>query len=330
MPPAVSATATVKLGGLAGCTYHPSPLERLWTASPAAGRICEIATSDDHVAASREWLAYAESARGATSPVRAPASMSRWQCADGRVEYIEPLVGVARHPFARVGCNLTRHGGLAGSVNETDIYDISYLVLASRCLDSGDTLERERSHRRLFYDLGCTTYGNGTVDLGHGGARSPSLPLFDELYAGQCLALDQLYGWEMTSHNPREWWRDVPASARPRVSFYNVPIEEDFHSAASFSSFLRASAQPDDFVSVKVDIDYVQAELPIVMGIARRPELTALVDELFFEYHFNFDELDFGWRSQTGARNHVNDTVDDALSLMSELRRAGVRSHFWI
>ena len=126
--------------------------------------------------------------------------------------------------------------------------------------------------------------------------------------------------------------RYVPgtASARPRVSFYNVPIEEDFHSAASFSSFLRASAQPDDFVSVKVDIDYVQAELPIVMGIARRPELTALVDELFFEYHFNFDELDFGWRSQTGARNHVNDTVDDALSLMSELRRAGVRSHFWI
>ena len=54
-PPAV-----IETGSFAGCPYYPSPLERLWTDEPAVGRICEIAASDEHIKASREWLEYVE------------------------------------------------------------------------------------------------------------------------------------------------------------------------------------------------------------------------------------------------------------------------------
>lgn len=75
---------------------------------------------------------------------------------------------------------------------------------------------------------------------------------------------------------------------------------------------------------VKVDIDG-GPELPVVHAIANDPTLMKLVDELYFEYHFYFDGIDFGW----GAMDPQN-TADDALALMQKLRKGGVRAHFWI
>ena len=64
-----------------------------------------------------------------------------------------------------------------------------------------------------------------------------------------------------------------------------------------------------------------------VRAIADEPELARLVDELYFEYHFYFDGLDFGW-GQLGMDE--SNTADDALELMQRLRRQGIRAHFWI
>ena len=77
-------------------------------------------------------------------------------------------------------------------------------------------------------------------------------------------------------------------------------------------------------VAVKVDIDTPFAELAIVEAIADRPDIAARVDELFFEYHFNYDGLDFGWGANTQG------DVDTAVGLMRRLRQLGVRAHFWI
>ena len=77
-------------------------------------------------------------------------------------------------------------------------------------------------------------------------------------------------------------------------------------------------------MSLQVDIDG-GPELPIVQAIEREPELYKLVDELYFEYHFYFDGIDFGWSTSV-----KQDTVDTALKLMQRLRHRGVRSHFWI
>ena len=80
---------------------------------------------------------------------------------------------------------------------------------------------------------------------------------------------------------------------------------------------------------LKVDIEGQKGgpELEIVRVIANEPNLTNLVDEIYFEYHFYFDGLDFGWHQVDKAKMG---TVDDALALMYKLRSQGVRSHFWV
>lgn len=65
------------------------------------------------------------------------------------------------------------------------------------------------------------------------------------------------------------------------------------------------------------------------MHLARPP---AAPQQLYFEYHFYFDGLNFGWLTHKQGRNYQkwNHTVDDALSLMRRLRQRGIRAHFWV
>ena len=62
---------------------------------------------------------------------------------------------------------------------------------------------------------------------------------------------------------------------------------------------------------VKIDIDTPAVELAIVEAIAERPEIAALIDELYFEYHFYFDGMGFGW----GPAAAVSGDVDTAMDL---------------
>jgi hypothetical protein len=171
-----------------------------------------------------------------------------------------------------------------------------------------------------------------------GMAHGPSLPLFIELYRRNCISFDRLFAWEAVKYPSALWWRGVPADIKAKLEFYNVPIDET--STDENRSFLRklvATAREDDFVALKVDVDG-GPELAIVEAIAERPELTKLVDEIFFEYHFWFDGLvGPGWmirRPGDKRRNRfaieTNATVDDALALMRTLRDRGIRSHFWV
>ena len=78
--------------------------------------------------------------------------LSHFQCADGSTEYIEPLTGVARHPFARVGCKRASTDWTSGLPSEyplgVDIINSSYLVLPNAC-------NSKRARRALFFDMGC-------------------------------------------------------------------------------------------------------------------------------------------------------------------------------
>ena len=92
---------------------------------------------------------------------------------------------------------------------------------------------------------------------------------------------------------------------------------------------LNLTAKPEDFVALKVDIEGQVGgpELAIVNAIAHNAQLARLVDEIFFEYHFWFDSINFGWGKIDRAKMG---TVDDAMLLMHKLRQRGIRSHFWI
>ena len=86
-----------------------------------------------------------------------------------------------------------------------------------------------------------------------------------------------------------------------------------------------SSGEAEDFVAMKVDIDG-GPELELVTRVAdNEGGIAELIDELYFEYHFRFDGLNFGWLTHKGGRNYQkwNHTVDDALALMRRLRRRG-------
>ena len=180
----------------------------------------------------------------------------------------------------------------------------------------------------------------------NGGGLAPSLPLFYRIYADRCLEPDEVYAWEPnTRTSGHEWWGDLPGAIRAKVRFFNDFVVEGeieqaegpkgTHPAASFLEILEtvAKASPEDFVVVKVDIDTSAIELALVEAIAERPEVAALVDELYFEYHFYYDGMNFGWNEPgPGAVNYEvpGSDVDTAVGLMYRLRTLGVRAHFWI
>ncbi|KAJ1623554.1 hypothetical protein T492DRAFT_1148427 [Pavlovales sp. CCMP2436] len=170
---------------------------------------------------------------------------------------------------------------------------------------------------------------DGKGKLG-GSALGPSMPLFAKLYKERCIDFDGIWGWEARPFQAEKWWDKVPTEVRHKLHFYNVPIS-GAGGAADVLLTIGQVARPEDFVVLKLDIDTFEVERQVVEELrtnARGTNASLLVDEFFFEYHFatpNEPTLHTYWPKRTRGG-----TVDDALSLMHELRAKGIRAHFWI
>ena len=125
--------------------------------------------------------------------------------------------------------------------------------------------------------------------------------------------------WEARELPGNAWWAGVPVDVMARLHFYNTPVVP-----TQFAQHLKLSARADDFVAIKLDIDNTPMEMEIIDVIRN---MSDLVDEFYFEYHYYYDGLNFGWGTLDEVRDEHN--ADSALRLMSELRRAGIRAHFW-
>jgi hypothetical protein len=138
----------------AGVRYLPSSLENVWYGERMRGQICETAASSAQLVGAKLWVAYSGRAQQAMGERVTPTAdearvLSRFVTADvgqraasaARDEYIEPLTGIARHPFAPVGCKPSLSSLLAhadsSQVNAArafdGLYDTSYLIPANRC-----------------------------------------------------------------------------------------------------------------------------------------------------------------------------------------------------
>ena len=272
--------------------YTASPLETAWTAADRTGQICAIAALQSQVDGWKKLL----------TRVDDESLLSRMP--DGSL--IEPLTGIARHPFARVGCRLP--------TTETSIFNTSYIRLPSACRMPSDA----RPHVKLF-DMGCSVYGS-RARVRHASGVGPSLPLFEQWYESSCYTLVQMWGWEAKPMDLTRWWRYVPNATRKKLTFYNHPV-----SPSEFESTLVASTRPQDYVVVKLDIDTPHVETAILDIVEKHAHL---VDELFHEYHFWFDGLNFGWGKNAHLRATHN--VATAVRRMQRMRRNGIRAHFWV
>lgn len=90
----------------------------------------------------------------------------------------------------------------------------------------------------------------------------------------------------MTLLEPTDYWRRVPPKWKPFWHFYNVPISAGVRDSDSPLRFIQQIATPQDFVAFKLDIDHPDMEMPIAMSLLNDPAVYSLVDEFFFELHF--------------------------------------------
>ena len=316
--------------------YTPSEAEQVWLTGQAKGHICDISNQPLVKAAADAWVAYAASpgvwAPGGKPPARPSpeqvTALSHFELAakhaTRRQWAIEPLHGIARHPNARVGC-----GG------DASLLDLTYLVLHNDC---GNRVHGAAKPTVRLFDMGASKgffniSGGIPAAVRQGSSHAPSMPLLYRLYQDRCLEPDAIYSWEVRKGvTSDQWWGSAPASLRSKTHFFEVPVVEGALDEAlagkpnpsSFLQMLAVTSKPEDFVVVKLDIDTPAIEQTIVAVLTQRPELAALIDELFFEYHFYYDGLDFGWG------DNVQGDVDTAIGTMFRLRSLGIRAHFWI
>ncbi|CAE7942650.1 unnamed protein product, partial [Symbiodinium sp. KB8] len=320
----------VALGAREPFQYVPSAMEKEWFSQPRAGQICQLAQQQKEQAAL--WLNYSKDVFK-PSPGEIPRNpsqeeaqvLSHFRYQDGRPHWIEPLSGVARNPQA-----LCSGGG-----PEAD-RDIQYLVLENYCAQPG------AKPRAKLFDMASTPKWKATIlqdDFQKADYRSQfgavnSVVLLFNMFRDRCLEFDDLYVWEGGQINQKDWWEPLPDYLRARTRFYNVAVNEThcaltatgiFAEKGSFLHMLPYAAKPDDYVVVKLDVRS-GPELSIMEALARHPELSSLVDEVFLEYRFDFDGKKMDW----GPLVDQDRNVDTALDLMKRLRLAGIRSHFWM
>ena len=118
----------------------------------------------------------------------------------------------------------------------------------------------------------------------------------------------------------KTWFNGVDNNTRNILTFYNRPIDPSELEAL----FQNMTIGKGTYNVIKLDIDNTDLELKVLDVIERNAHA---VSELFFEYHFYFDGLDFGWGKLENVKRIHN--VTTALRTFTRLREKGIRAHFW-
>ena len=232
--------------------YESSHMELQWLIGTRKGGLCAHANDPAVTAAAQTWIDYS-SQPGVWRPGRRPpVEPSAAQAEvlshfvvtiDGRRhrQPIEPLHGVARHPFGVNACAKDASG------HSTNLFDMTYLVAHNDC---GRQSKTRAKPRVVLFDMGVSQGFKGipggipaTVHAGAG--IGPSMPLFYRLYQDRCLEPDAVFAWEIDKHiSNSDWWGDAGPDIRRKVRFFEVPVTRDRGGAAR----CRGRGTPPGFV----------------------------------------------------------------------------------
>lgn len=155
--------------GLPEAEWHKlSPFEwRPW---------CDLAIDQKSRADIQEWLSFTKHAKGPTQQTPHATGQSWFSRMNPSItapnqctEYIEPLVGTARHPFSLdFACRCKSQGKCGGEwPRVNNVFNTSYLMLANHCgprdekgcwpIGGGHYSAKPdgTARRSLYYDMGC-------------------------------------------------------------------------------------------------------------------------------------------------------------------------------
>ena len=340
-------SAAAGLRNTSSVRYLPSPLEVEWSASARerAGRLC--ATIEEEAPLWQYWFD-AAAAGAPPEPSDAGSDARVWSTltgVDGLTARLEPLAGFLRDPrtSCRAVCSLQPAISYASEDAKGYIFlDTSFYAEVARGLRAAQARHQhqmgrgdggtvhQRAPRSLLFDVGSTRWfaaGEG-AETGHRGIH-----WFVDTYARLGLPFDDIYAWEARPTPAAEYFEGMPLDVVARTHFLNLPVRAASGARAGdgtqpddLIAFIKAAAQPGDFVVVKLDIDSEELEERIVLDILADDAVSALIDDFFFEHHVENAVMEtLGWGP---AGSHIRD-VADSIHLFQALRRRGIRAHSW-
>ena len=141
--------------------------------------------------------------------------------------------------------------------------------------------------------------------------------------------MDSIFNWEVTLLEPNNYWKDVPSEMIHLYHFYNIPIQSNVSDKSNPLTMIKALANLDDFVAFKLDVDTPAVEIPIALQILSDPEASSLIDEFFFELHFQSVLLEECWLEIPDYQSGLRLDLVTALDTFLKFRTLGIRAHFW-
>jgi len=220
--------------------------------------------------------------------------------------YIEPLVGILRHP---------RYCAMKG-LRRVHPMRRNWLVVDQWEMHKN----RNRDSRFFYFDLGASAWNSNDSHF------ESSQVWFDSIYENKCGPFQGYWMWEVTQIEPEKVYETMPGRIRPNYHWYNIPADPRVGSFNNPLHHLRQVARPDDFVVFKLDIDTAPVEEAFVDELLADDELLGLVDEFFWEHHVKMFPIAYIWKKQVSGQKRPKDSVE----LFRRLRLAGVRAHSWI
>eukprot|EP01041_Mallomonas_annulata_P003763 gene3763-7470_t len=227
-------------------------------------------------------------------------------------EWIEPISFHTRHPYSYFGLLLpTDNVPNREKLPNVDLCDVSYILLSP-----------SRHHQQVAKHPNSKTI---ILDAGCANSFTSSSQWFSCAYSQLGFKVDRVFSWELTIQEPVKWWDTVPAEFRPKVHFYNIPVNAQPDHPDNPLDVIRHVATESDFVAFKLDIDYRDTEIAMTLQLLNDPSLIALVDEYFFEFHHTCPIIR---REEAPYMGLAMDRFS-AMTHFKDLRMKGIRAHTW-
>ena len=262
---------------------------------------------------------------------------------DVHFSFIEPLVGLLRHPgFQSVPERQGLRAGQEISREEQFLMEHKGYMLVDKwaihhtnkrrriaptqggpradatnpaCSAGGESHEKGQSY---FFDLGASTWASG--------AGAASQPWFYGVSWCMCAPFEHWALWELKPVHPVHVFLQLPAHLAPHYKWFNIPLSTSNSSWHNPINHLLHLTRPSDVVFMKVDYDNSAMEAETIGQILRHEAVSMRIDELFFEHHVQMDVMALVWQIENKTTTYLSDSI----RLFQKLRHRGVRAHSWV
>ncbi|KAL8847569.1 MAG: hypothetical protein Q9221_007389 [Calogaya cf. arnoldii] len=281
---------------------------------------------------------------------------SRFNLAKGHgIQLIEPLWGMLRDPFDHwCGEKALHMEGQASNNGQSKAHIMPqgyspYTYTLSDTIPTHDTLDQYewRTHgippwhsslrpstdprigvafhppQNIHLDLGSSYFGIWGADTG-----AASGQWFYNTYHARGQPFNRFIAVEVEKLDDTKAFQQIPDDLVGVYTLMNVGLSMDKGDHLNTIDMIKRVVKPEDFFVFKLDIDSAPIEEPIIKSLLEDDQseggASALVDELMFEHHVNYDPMNGPWGNPQGVGD-----LHRSYNVFRDLRRKGIRAHSW-